>query len=285
MAYDTSYRDFGYCGGEVRMHDRDRFLASLFAPADRRPDLFALYAFNLEVAKTAEVVSEPMLGQIRLQWWREVLEEAYAGGARKHQVAEPLAAAIRSRRLDRALFERLLAARERDLEPTPPADLTALERYAEDTSASLQLLALQILDAETQASREAARQVGMAWALTGLLRAVPFHAAQKRLYLPEDHLSVAGVERRALFELQGSDALSGVTMRLAKRARERLAEARRLRAEVPKAALPALLPARLGDIYLTRLERAEFDPFHPLVQAVPGGRALSLGWAALRGRY
>jgi phytoene synthase len=285
MAHDSTPGELGYCAAEVRAHDRERFLVSLFAPAERRDALFALYAFNLEVAKTAEVVSEPMLGQIRLQWWREALDEAYAGRPRKHQVAEPLAAAIRSYGLERDPFERLLEAREQDLEPAPPPDLAALERYAEETSATLQLLALQVLGADGETSRAAARQVGIAWALTGLLRAVPFHAAQKRLYLPEDHLSVAGVERRALFELQGSEALSGVVMRLAKRARERLAEARRLRREVPKSALPALLPARLAEGHLDRLERADFDPFDPRVQAAPGNPALRLGWAAWRGRY
>ncbi len=275
-----------YCAQELRARDRDRFLACLFAPAEQREALFALYAFNLEVAKTAEVVSEPMLGQIRLQWWREALDQAYgAGPLRKHQVAAPLGAAIRAHGLERADFERLIDAREADLDPAPPADLAGLERYAADTSATLQGLALAILGVADDAAEAAARQVGIAWALTGLLRAVPFHARQKRLYLPEDHLAVAGVERSELFELRGSPALSGVVMRLARRARERLAEARRMRAQVPRAALPALLPARLADGYLARLEAAAFDPFDPRVQQELPGRALKLWWGAARRRY
>ena len=170
-----------YCAQELRARDRDRFLACLFAPAEQREALFALYAFNLEVAKTAEVVSEPMLGQIRLQWWREALDQAYgAGPLRKHQVAAPLGAAIRAHGLERADFERLIDAREADLDPAPPADLAGLERYAADTSATLQGLALAILGVADDAAEAAARQVGIAWALTGLLRAVPFHARQKR---------------------------------------------------------------------------------------------------------
>ena len=70
-----------YCAQEVRRHDRARYLSSLFAPDERREDLFALYAFNLEVAKTAEVVSEPMLGQIRLQWWREAIAPTQRTGS------------------------------------------------------------------------------------------------------------------------------------------------------------------------------------------------------------
>src|SRR5580693_257809 len=80
----------------VRRHDRDRYQTALFAPADRREALFALYAFNYEIARVRESVTQPMLGQIRLQWWREVVDAAYAGlPPRSHVVAEPLATAIR----------------------------------------------------------------------------------------------------------------------------------------------------------------------------------------------
>src|SRR5215207_1372519 len=103
-------------GGFVRAHDRDRFQTALFAPADRREALFALYAFNYEIARVRESVTQPMLGQIRLQWWREVIEAAYAGQApRRHEVAEPLTAAIREFGLSRPHFDRMIDAREVDL--------------------------------------------------------------------------------------------------------------------------------------------------------------------------
>src|SRR3546814_8066529 len=89
------------CGALVERHDPDRYLASLFAPEAQREDLFALYAFNYEVAKTAEVVSEPMIGQIRLQWWRESLAGIYEGRARQHEVVQPLAHAVAARALPR----------------------------------------------------------------------------------------------------------------------------------------------------------------------------------------
>src|SRR5512133_1430733 len=76
----------------VRRHDRDRFQTALFAPAARREALFALYAFNYEIARVRETVTQPMLGQIRLQWWRENIAAAFAGDAiRHHPVVEPLA--------------------------------------------------------------------------------------------------------------------------------------------------------------------------------------------------
>ena len=106
----------------------------MFAPVGSREALFALIAFNHEVARIPEAVSEPMLGRIRLQWWREVVEAVYAGApARRHEVAVPLADAIRACSLDRALLDRLLDARESDLEAEGPPDLAALERYAAAT--------------------------------------------------------------------------------------------------------------------------------------------------------
>src|SRR5207302_2099716 len=112
----------------VRRHDRDRYQTALFAPAERREALFALYAFNYEIARVREIVSEPMLGQIRLQWWREVIAAVFAGEPpRRHQVVLPLTDAIREFRLSRALLEELIDSRERDLDAAPPETMAALE--------------------------------------------------------------------------------------------------------------------------------------------------------------
>jgi len=130
----------------VRRHDHDRFQTGLFAPARKRNALFALYAFNYEIARVRETVTEPMLGQIRLQWWREVVETAYAGTApRQHVVAIALTEAIREFALTRSELDRLIDSRERDLDPAPPPTLAALEDYAEGSSAPLAILALEVL--------------------------------------------------------------------------------------------------------------------------------------------
>src|SRR3954454_24269808 len=148
----------------VRRHDRDRYQTALFAPSDRREALFALYAFNYEVARVRETMTQPMLGQIRLQWWREVIAAAYAGApARRHEIVQPLVAAIGEFGLSRAPFDRIVDTRERDLGDAPPADLAALVDYAEGTSSALIDLALEALGAAEPASVEAARTVGIAY--------------------------------------------------------------------------------------------------------------------------
>lgn len=276
-----------YCADQVRRQDRDRYVTALFAPAERRDDLFALYAFNLEIAKTAEVVSESLLGRVRLQWWRESLGELYEGRPRRHAVIQPLAEAVRRHGLSRSRFNDLIEAREFDLDGEAPQHLAALEDYAEGSSSSLLLLALEVLGApaDSRSVRQASRHLGIAWALTGLVRAIPSHARQRRLYLPADLTAGAGLEIGELFALRPSQSLNRVARRLAARAVEHLAAARALRGDLPRAAFPAMLLAPLADHHLRVLRGARYDPFDPRVQVQPAGSAWRLAWATLRRRF
>lgn len=277
-----------YCAEILRRQDADRYLTALFAPADRRGALFALYAFNLEVARAREVVSEPLMGLIRLQWWRDALDEIYLGRVLAHEVARPLAAAIARHKLDRKLFESLIATRERDLDPEPPADLAALVDYAEGTSATLVRLALQILGEPNAAAWDAGKDVGIAWALTGLIRALPFHATQRRLYMPRKLMAEAGLSPSQIFE-RGSGAtaapLAKVVGAVAAEARIRLAHARGLAAQVSRRFQPALLPATLAAGYLRSLAAAGHDPFDERVQRTPPWRVWTLAGRRLIGGY
>jgi NADH dehydrogenase [ubiquinone] 1 alpha subcomplex assembly factor 6 len=274
-----------YCAAQVRRFDHDRYLCALFAPAPARPALLALYAFNAEVARIRELIREPMMGQIRLQWWREVIEHAPRGDLRKHPVAQALGAAIRAHGLPAEPFEALLVARERDLDNEPPGTLAALEGYAEATSAGLVWLALGVLGARDAAAGSAARHVGIAWALTGLLRAVPYHAARRQVYLPRDMMAATGLDIEALVAGRPGEPLRIVARQLADAARSHLQRARGLRGSVPRVAVPALLPAVLADRYLGQLERRGFSLFDASIQRQAGDRALRLLWASLRGRY
>jgi NADH dehydrogenase [ubiquinone] 1 alpha subcomplex assembly factor 6 len=225
----------------VRRHDRDRFQTVLFAPAARREALFALYAFNYEIARVRETVTQPMLGQIRLQWWRENIAAAFECGAiRRHPVVEALAAVIGEFRLTRDHFDRLIDAREIDLADEPPAGLAALEDYAEATSARLVYLALEVLGVHDAAADEAGLHVGIAYSLAGLLRAVSFRA---RPIIPPDIPTRTGVAE------------------LAEAALRHLEAARVHRDQIPRSALPALLPAVVARRSLARLKRAGYDPF------------------------
>ena len=250
-----------YCANEVRTNDRDRYLSVFFAPPEHRDALFALYAFNIEVAKTRETVSEPMLGHVRLQWWREAIDDAFSGKIRSHEVMQALGPVIARKGLSRSHFDRLIDAREYDLDDQPLATLAALENYAEGTSAALNWLALEVLGASGKNENEAAHHVGVAWALVGLLRALPLHTSAKRVYLPSDLMTRHGFDRGDLIATSRPQKLSYAVAEIAEVARERIAASRALKSHVKAAALPVLLSAVIVKAYLRRLTRAHHDPF------------------------
>lgn len=273
-------------GALAREADYDRYLSALFAPAASREALFALIAFNHEIARIPEAVSEPMLGRIRLQWWREVVDAAYAGGpARRHEVAVPLTDAIRAWNFDRAPFDALLDAREGDLEAERPPDLAALERYAGATGGALTALMLQASGANAGAALEAGWQVGTAWALVGTIRAAPVAAAQGRVTLPADLLAEAGIAAHDLRAGQGFERFSGVAEPVGRRAAALLHAARGARRAVPRQARGVLLIARLADLYLVRLRRAAWDPRDPRVVCGPFRKQAAMLAGAVFGRY
>jgi phytoene synthase len=281
---------------EARRHDRDRFLAALYAPEDRREAVFALLAFNAEIARIREIVREPLAGEIRLQWWRDAVDtiQAAAGAGRVpalgHPVLDALAAAISAHGLTHAHFETLFEARRADFAETGFADMTKLTAYAEATSVPLTLLVLEVLAGAE--SREpgspvavAGRHVAVAWALTGLLRAVPFHARQGRVSLPLDALAAAGIARDDILRAKPGAELAGVVRPIAESAHGHIAQARKRRREISRRALPALLPALSAEDFLNRLERAGFDPFDARVERGRAARQVKLAFSAARGAY
>jgi NADH dehydrogenase [ubiquinone] 1 alpha subcomplex assembly factor 6 len=258
----------------VRRYDPDRFLATLAAPETVRPALWALLAFNYEIARVREMVSQPVLGQIRLQWWREALDEMAGGGpVRRHEVATPLAAALRRFPVSRAHLDALIDARERDLGAEPPADLVALEAFLEATSSRLIAAEAEILSGAD--GGEAARLLGIAWGLVGVIRAVPFQQAAGICHIPAA-LGWTPQQGR-------SPALGAALASLGRVAAERLAAARALRRSVPIPALPALLIGRLAAFRLKQLEAADWDPYRiPASDPLAPGR---IAWGRLIRRY
>jgi phytoene synthase len=240
----------------VRRVDLDRYLSSLFAPAALRRELNVLYAFNHEVAKTAEIVSQPIAGQIRLQWWRDRIAELYRGVAVEHPVVEGLSGIISARNLPRAHFDELIDAREHDLEEAPFATIEEFEAYADATSGHVMRLAARILGGGDTLDAPA-RDLGIAYAVAGLCRAIPYHATHRRLMLPVDRLVASGASIEEVFAGRGGERLRPLLCDMAQHASDHLAAAHGHRA--PRTLLPALLPAAVVPLYLRALIRPGFD--------------------------
>ena len=275
-----------YLADQVRRDDHDRYLCALFAPACVREDLFALYAFNAEVAKVRESVTEQLIGRIKLQWWRDLVAAIYEGGAvpKGNPIVVALALIIGRHGLAREDFDKLLETRERDVGDDGFADVADLESYADGTSARLTSLALQVLGAKDEASRTAGRHVGIGWALSGLMRAVLFHARANHVPLPQDLLAGAALTAHDVQEHRNAARLGVVIEQVARTARAHLDPARTSRARVDCRALAALLPATLAESYLSGLERRKYDVFDPrhALQRPAVGRLI---WNGFRGRF
>ncbi|OUS18703.1 hypothetical protein A9Q97_00520 [Rhodospirillales bacterium 47_12_T64] len=274
------------CGNDVKATDYDRYLTCLFAPEECRDALFALYAFNQEIAKTAEVVSEPLTGMIRLQWWRESIQGIYDGTPRKHVVVEALSEAIHQFSLERAAFDKLIDCREFDLDEEVPTTLGSLEEYVESSSSVLLKIAVGITSKTCSENiQQATKHMGLAWGILGLIRAIPFHAGKKRAYIPQDLANQFGLDKKGLFELQGSAALSEITKVLAERLCYHLSLARSFHKSIPKSAKSPLLVGVLTDQYLKRLEENDFDPFSPSLHRLGASASWRLMWANFRSNY
>lgn len=270
-----------YCAREVRNHDPDRWLTALFAPDAKRPALLALYAFNLEIARARESVTQPMIGQIRLQWWREAWDGITLDQPRKHPVVQALH--VHCRHIDAADAYALVEARERDMDPAPMPDIPALLAYAEATSVPLMRLAAAALDAGIDPeTRETIRQAGTAYALVGILRATPHLVAQQRVLLPSDLLRQAGIAPDALHQKDHGRAVQEVIAAVAAEA-SRLLESAHHR-KLSRSLLPALLPASLARAHMQGLARAQYNPEAPNVMISATRKHIALIAAYLRRR-
>jgi len=271
---------FGHCEQLVRAGDKDRFFASLFAPAQRRGPLFALYAFNLELARVREMAREPMAGEIRLQWWRDAIERPGAGEARTNPVAAALLDTIVRFQLPIPSFMRLIEARGFDLYDDPMPTLAALEAYAQSTSAAVIELAARILGAAEADVSGAIGEAGIAYALAGLLRAFPMHASRGQLYVPLDLIERHGARPEDIFAGRTTPAVSAALAALRQVAWKHFAAYREASAAIPTSAAPAFLPVTLVPLYLNKLERAR-DPLTRVVEVAPWRRQWAL-WRAAR---
>jgi len=267
---------FAYCADLVRTADRDRFIASLFAPAERRGALHALYAFAAEVARVREVAHTALPGEIRLQWWSDVVNGERDGEANANPVAAALLATMERYHLGRNVLLDLIEARRFDLYEDTMRTLDDVEAYLRRISSSLISLAVLILaGAEFEA---VATPAGIASGLAEILRAFPIHVARRQLYLPTEILERHQVRLHDVFAGRSSPGLVAAFAELRDIARRRLAKAGQGLTELPPEAVPALLPLAVVRPWIDRSERT--DPFAP-IELAPWRRQWLI-WRAAR---
>jgi phytoene synthase len=253
----------------AREADPDRTLSALFAPREARADLFALYAFNAELSRVAELVSEPGLGAIRLQWWREAIERSADGEAIGHPVADAFGETLNRRKLSRERVSALIDARAFDVETKIMPDMAALDAYLNNTAGTLFALAAEIISARGEAIDQAARSAGKAYGLTGLMRALPVHASRGLLFLPEEALRHHGTSPEEVLAGKTSQGLNDLLAELRAEAREALRDARSWIAGLDTTARSAFFSLSLVDPYLASLEKVGRDPLREIADINP----------------
>ena len=243
------------CLAMLRETDRDRYLACLLSPEDKRDALAALYAFNAEIARIRDVVREPLPGEIRLQWWRDLLEGSAEGDTGGNPVAAGLLEAVDRYRLPRQTLVAMTEARIFDLYDDALPDRNALEGYSGETASALIQLAGLVLspDAAIQ-SADAAGHAGVAQSIAGLLLLLPIHNHRRQIYMPLDILSATGLDRDSFLAGEDKVRISAAIEAFAGLGLEHLEKARRA-GPIPASLFPAFLPVALSEPVLKQARK------------------------------
>ncbi|SEQ03627.1 phytoene synthase [Faunimonas pinastri] len=242
-----------YNVGLVRNGDRPRYYSTLFAPAEKREALTALYAFAVEIADIPDRVTNPTLGEIRLQWWRQALEQPDAGAGESSPVITALRPAIAEYLLPVPAFVALIEARSGDLYSDPPVTPSDLEGQLGEMESSLFQLASLILGAKGPEIADASGHAGVAYGLARRLAGFAHHRARGRVVLPAEILRAHGMEPAEVLAVPFSPALQASVQDAVALAREHLEKARA--AGVPRSLRSAFLPLVAVEPLLAAVER------------------------------
>jgi phytoene synthase len=278
---DPTGRSAEFCAELVRTHDFVRYAATLFVPAALRRGLLALYAFNVEISRVRDQVSQPLPGEIRLQWWSDMLAGAGHGDVEGNPVAAELLLAIRNWDLPVERLSRLIDEHQFDLYNDPMPTLPALEGYLNETCVALFSLAAQVAGWQSGEIEHLARHAGLAQGIAQVVAALPLDAARRQLFVPLQLLEGdGGIEE--VFAGRQTPQLGRALDRLIGEAAAHDTTARALLADAPPEIRPVFLPLAPVGRELMRMSRADRDPFLPHATSRLG--TLWTLWRASRSR-
>jgi 15-cis-phytoene synthase len=266
-----------FCANEVRAQDFTYYAAALFAGPEQRRALHALYAFNIEITRVRDHISQPLPGEIRLQWWADTLNGSGHGGVEGHPVAAELLRAIGEFDLPVAELVGMIDANRFDLYDDPMPTLDALETHLAETDVALYSLAARICQPRGGAFDDIALHAGLAYGLMRVICLLPRHAARRQLYLPQQLLDLNAVGIEDIFAGKVVPGLRAVLAVLIREAQIHLEAARSAVLSTPAEILPAFLPLAVAHKILKRMEQADFNPLQPVQPS-----RLAVLWATWR---
>ena len=270
----------------LRETDFDRYLACLLMPEDKRGPIAALYAFNAELARVRDMIHEPLPGEIRLQWWRDLLENGAPGEAQANPLAAALLRAVEDFRLPRAPLVTMTEARIFDLYDDPMPDRGAFELYAGETAAALLQMTGLVLDPERAPSAaDASGHGGIAQLVAGSMLLMPLHRRRGQLYLPQDILAATGLERKTFLAGEKRKQISAALEAFIGFGRDHLRKARQAASTLDKPLVDTFLPLANCAAIFDRAEKEGADVLERVVQPSQVMRQWRLWRASRRGRF
>ncbi|KAL3858745.1 hypothetical protein ACJMK2_008999 [Sinanodonta woodiana] len=259
-----------YCVNLVRKNDYENFLCCLLLPERLRPAGFAIRAFNVEIAQVRDVVSDKYRGIMRMQFWKDAIDNIFKGNPPHAPVALELAKVIEKHKLNKIWFTRLMEARAEQLEADGFRSVKAVEDYGENTVSALLYLLLQCAGVKNIHADHVASHLGRAQGVVTLLRSTPYHSSKERVYFPVELLIKHGVSEESVIRGQQEKPLKDLVFDLASVAHHHLLTARNMKKDVPKEAIPIFLNSLICDQYLKKLQLADFSIFDKSLQKKNG---------------
>ncbi|MEX3009194.1 phytoene/squalene synthase family protein [Hoeflea sp. TYP-13] len=247
---------YDICLSALREGDRDRYLCALLTPDHARGAVSALYAFNLEIARVRDNITEPMMGEVRLQWWRDLFDGNAHGEAHANPIAAAVMETVERYDLSPVPFRNMIDARQFDLYDDPMPDRNAFEGYAGETASALIQLGANVLSADgALQTANAAGHAGVAQLAAGTLLLLPVHRARGQVYVPADILAACGLDREAFLGGEKRDAINQAISGFVALGREHLAAARANIETIVPECLPAFLPVAVAGQVFDRAEK------------------------------
>ena len=255
----------------LRDQDTDRYIAAFFAPSDKRAALFTLYAFNQELEKIPFTVSEPMLGEIRLQWWRDALDpSAHDKELSGNPIADNLRMLIGKYSFPKNKLQELIDARSFELSGEVMPDMNSLMVYFKKVYGALFYLSACILSDDISDDTEViSREAGYLYGLTQCQVKLPFHSSKGVCYLPETLLGEFSVDLDSIFKGENLSELNELLVSIRIETEKRNKEIKLMIKSLGREQLPVFLPILLIDVYLKQLSQKKHNHLRDIIQINP----------------
>jgi len=266
---------FTYCRNFVRQHDRDSYLTSQFFPKNLQGFCFAVRAFYIELAMIQDSISNVVIGEMRMQFWKDAVKNISEGRPPRHPIALALHEASKNVHIAPYHLRRIVEAREAELRSPSHLSMETLLAHAEATSSTLNYVLLSILGASSSETySHAASHLGVTQTLTTLLRALPYHASKGHMVIPASITAKHHVNQDEVFRRGPETAgIEDAVYEFAVVANDHLLTARSVfknekddKIRVPREAMPVFLGAVPSSNFLKRLEESNFNAFDPKLQ-------------------